>query len=152
MTVGRGKRIAITAAARATGRIRAEKTAKELWGERCYLTRRVASWCTRWFLRGGMNSPNGQRRNYCGMRKNGTILRAAETRSSVKIHQMERRAIGAREAKAGAVSEMLCIGANARDQDSLESCDATQKRGRKSGIGTPITASIFVSHRYEADD
>lgn len=49
------------------------------------------------------------------MRKNGTILRAAETRSSVKIHQMERRAIGAREAKAGAVSEMLCIGANARE-------------------------------------
>jgi hypothetical protein len=42
-------------------------------------------------------------------------MSAAKTRSSAKIHEMERRAIGAREAQASVVSELSCIAANVRE-------------------------------------
>jgi hypothetical protein len=98
-----------------------------------------------------MNSPNGQRRNYCGMRKHGTILRAAKTRSSAKVQEVKRRAIGAGEVQARVVSELLCIAAHAREPGFTRVLGRGAEAREEVGHGwTSITASIFASHRCEA--
>src|ERR1700722_1203979 len=99
-----------------------------------------------------MNSPNGQRRNYCGMGKNGTILRAAKTRSSAKVHEMERRAIGAGEAQAGAVNELLCIAAHAREPGLIRVLGCGVEAREEVGHGwTSITASTFCVSPMRGD-
>jgi hypothetical protein len=87
-----------------------------------------------------MNSPNGQCQNYCGVHKHGTILRAAKTRSFAKVHEMERRAIGAGEAQASVVSELSCIAAHAREP------------GFSRVLGSGVEAREEVGHGVDLDD
>src|ERR1700730_1849942 len=106
----------------------------------------------RCFLRGGTNSPNGQGRNYCGMRKHGTILPAANTRSFAKVHEMERRSIGAGELQASVVSELLCIAAHAREPGFTRVLGCGAEAREEIGHGcTLITASIFCVSPMRGD-
>ena len=86
------------------------------------------------------------------MHKHGTILRAAKTRSSAKVHEMERCAIGAGEAEASVVGELLCIAAHAREPGFTQLLGfGAEAREEVGHMCTSITGSIFASHRCEAD-